>query len=88
MIMHRRRSLSFARSSFILGVLTYVFCWCFIGIILGVIGYVHGKIALQMMEREGNVQSNKWLAESGKLLSIIGVVVSVIVSILVIVLGK
>lgn len=66
-----------------LGILSIVFCFCygFVGVILGIIGLVLANKATQLYEQNPGVynQSSYGNAKAGRITSIIGLVLSILV---------
>ena len=68
-------------ASLVLGIFSIITCWCYglPGIILGIIGYFQGKKAIEIHNEDPELYEGVGNANAGKIISIIGVILSLIV---------
>jgi hypothetical protein len=68
-------------ASLVLGIFSIITCWCYgiPGIILGVIGFLQGKKAIEIHNEDPELYEGIGNANAGKIISIIGVVLSIVV---------
>ncbi len=76
-----KEKLPHSQASLILGIFSIITCWCYglPGIILGIIGFVQGKKAIKIHNEDPDVFDGLGNANAGKIISIIGLVLSLIV---------
>jgi Na+/melibiose symporter-like transporter len=68
-------------ASLVLGIFSIITCWCYgiPGIILGIIGFLQGKKAVEIHNEDPELYEGVGNAKAGKIISIIGVVLSIVV---------
>jgi len=68
-------------ASLVLGIFSIVTCWCYglPGIILGAIGFILGKKAVETHNEDPELYEGVGNAKAGKIISIIGLILSLIV---------
>ena len=67
-------------ASLVLGIFSIVTCWCYglPGIILGVVGFILGKKSVNLHNEDPDLYEGIGNAKAGKVISIIGLILSVI----------